>query len=468
MRIIDHISIEIYNELLVEYEKNIKQNGHYLNVFGIFMHEIMIYLSNFVQIKNSKSQYDYEIEFPFLNSNYIEYPFEVNNSNLNKLRPQSFKRLLVKALFFFFRFGKKCSYSNDISGEVLKFSTSHLFKIQMEYINDVKCFLPNKDDQFSKLNKFLYRFCEKNEVKNSEIFCNNFISYIDQFIQDKPPVINSALFLSSSNLILNNRIIASHFLENNKSVIAFAHGEHDMLALDDPASGYGEMSYCTYFVSYGSNNLVYEKYNKPLKGHSPIIKRRDSAIVRSFYKSSKINTQKDSDNGLYIANGFNANYKWGPFQHHDDEFYMEWQNILYSINNNLAYKSHPSSRSNEIPLKASTILDGNLNKINLQKYGYIVIDFFSTAMAVSSASNLPIIYFNLGLMNLNDKAKSDLKKRVYWVDINLKGDIKEQVTSGFKGFFSSTRKFNKQYSVNYSLSNSKLKNILNSIIFKSE
>ena len=86
MRIIDHISIEIYNDLLVEYEKNIKQNGHYLNVFGIFMHEIMIYLSNFVQIKNSKSQYDYEIEFPFLNSKYILHLFYYYFTLLHKKR----------------------------------------------------------------------------------------------------------------------------------------------------------------------------------------------------------------------------------------------------------------------------------------------------------------------------------------------------------------------------------------------
>ena len=467
MRKIDHISITIYNELMGEYEKNIIKNGHYLNVFGIFMHEIMIYLTNYTHIKYSKYEYDYELDFPFLNSEYIEFPFKINHSNLYKVQPQSFKRLLVKIIFFFMRFGKKCSYNSVISSEVIKFTTRNLFKLQMECLDDAKCFLPNKQDQFSKLRKFLNQFCERNKVKNKEFFFENFISYINQFVQDTPPLINSDLFLSSSNLILNNRIAAAHFLENNKTVIAFAHGEHDMFTLDDPASGYGEMSYCTYFVSYGSSDLTFEKYNNPLKGHNPKIIRRDSSIIRSFYNSEKINKQPCSDNGLYIANGLNANYKWGPFQHHDDEDYIEWQNILYSVNNDLAYKKHPATYINEIPSCASNIIEGNLNSLNLNNYGFIVIDYFSTAVAISAASNLPIIYFNLGPNNLNKKVKSDLEKRVYWVDINLEEDIKEQIISAFRGFFSSARKYNKQYSVNYSLSENNLDSILKNLIIDS-
>ena len=142
------------------------------------------------------------------------------------------------------------------------------------------------------------------------------------------------------------------------------------------------------------------------------------------------------------------------------------QNILYSVNNDLAFKKHPATYINQIPSSVSTIIEGNLNSLNIDSYGFIVIDYFSTAMAISSASNLPIIYFNLGPHNLNKKVKSVLEERVYWVDINFEDDIKEQVRRAFRSFFSSTRKYNKQYSVNYSLSDGRLDSILNDLIIK--
>ena len=147
--------------------------------------------------------------------------------------------------------------------------------------------------------------------------------------------------------------------------------------------------------------------------------------------------------------------------------YMLFQKALYDVNSNLVYKKHIATRGKYIPDKASHVIYENLNKLNLDNYGFIVIDFISTAMVIASASNVPIIYFHLGLINLNDEALSDLRERVFWVDIDFEEDIESQIVTGFNNFFSSIRKYNKQYSLKYSLSNKSFHEILASILNKS-
>ena len=61
----------------------------------------------------------------------------------------------------------------------------------------------------------------------------------------------------------------------------------------------------------------------------------------------------------------------------------------------------------------------NLKEIDLTPYNFIVLDFMSTGFTLSVASSLPVIYFNLGLMNIASSVVDEMKKRVFWFDVDI-------------------------------------------------
>ena len=71
MRAADEFSIELNHILKEEYSNLRTKVGPYSNIIGVFFHEIMIYLSNYYLIKNSKYEYKHKIKFPYLNSDYV-------------------------------------------------------------------------------------------------------------------------------------------------------------------------------------------------------------------------------------------------------------------------------------------------------------------------------------------------------------------------------------------------------------
>ena len=463
MRKIDYISINIYHSLVTEYENNIKENGPYLNIFGIFMHEIMKYLTNYIIIENSNYNYNFEMDFPYLNTKYIKQPFHVLSLNSKQITTN--KQKLLKNIFKLSIFSKKnITICEDTPSEVKKYLIKNIFRFNISYTNRVKCFLPTKMSQINKLKDFLLEFCLKYKVLNHDIFIQNFIQYIELYIQDNECEFNGEYFIGGSNSILSNRIMAAYFLANGKQVISLAHGEQDMLTLDDPYCGYADMSFCTYYISYGSRCLTFNNYNTPLPGHKPTILRRNSEIVNNFYKNNSVDSIDIKKPALYIPTSFSKNRRYGPFRDMDDEDYLSWQCEIFDKKRKIFYKGHPSNYFKPDFVNIDEMVYDNLKNINFNEYGYIILDYMSTAFALAAASSIPIIYFNLGLMNISEDVIEDVKSRVFWVDIDLTNDIKPQIESALLTFIKVRRNYKKNYTSQYSLADNRLKDILAKIL----
>jgi hypothetical protein len=96
--------------------------------------------------------------------------------------------------------------------------------------------------------------------------------------------------------------------------------------------------------------------------------------------------------------------------------------------------------------------DLKINKYYLTEYDIYVLDFFSTVSNIIIATDKPILYFNLGLMNINPRAMSDFKKRVFWYDVNLGMDFDLQIKDAFDKFYSNNQHYENTFSEKYCIS----------------
>lgn len=466
MRFIDSIALKIYSELVREYETNSKENGPFLNIFGIFMHVIMVYLSNYIIISRSSFNYGEKVNFPYLNSSYTNQPFKLTfEDNLNLTTVKERLPLILLSLNLT---GKKVMLGNNLEKDVVFYFLRYFRKFRCDRIRNPKIYLPNKNKQIAKLRKYLFDFCENYKVRNSDYFVSNLIDYIEKYLTEQKITIKSEFFLSGSNCILENRITAAKFLSQDKKVIAFAHGDSDMLVLDDPYGGYADMSYCNFYVSYGTCNLSFGEYNSPLKYHNPIILRRSSKEVQKKLSLKNIKPPDCKLKGLYIPTGFSGNERYGPFRDMDDGVYIEWQKAILDSGLDLDYKVYPTNKGEMVSYKdlGSNVnyIYKNLKEIDLKPYNFIVLDFMSTGFTLGVASSLPVIYFNLGLMNIASSVVDEMKKRVFWFDVDISKNHNNQIRDGYKVFFNSKRKYINSYSRKYSLSDQSTESILGSVI----
>jgi hypothetical protein len=96
------------------------------------------------------------------------------------------------------------------------------------------------------------------------------------------------------------------------------------------------------------------------------------------------------------------------------------------------------------------VIKENLQKIDLERVcDFIILDYFATAHSIASATSKPIIYFNLGLRNINCETKDIYSSRVYWVDIDLNSDLEDQISEAINKFTSQSIVINNDYFSEY-------------------
>ena len=123
---------------------------------------------------------------------------------------------------------------------------------------------------------------------------------------------------------------------------------------------------------------------------------------------------------------FNGNIRYGPYRDIDDNIYFNFQNELMNFFKNAEIKIHPKGKKKYFQkLKKRKTIDLNFNKI-YNNYDVYIFDYFSTPFSRAIATNKPIIYFDIGLRNLEKSVLDILKKRVYYFKINLDLNLEDQ------------------------------------------
>ena len=425
-----------------------------IDLIGIFFHQIMIYATNFYIIKNNKKTYIGKINFPFLNNEYVKEIPTLNFDDSIRRKTSTIHKI-IKFIQFFFPF----SSSIDIEGEGNAFFEKKIFivrnffKYKFNQTLNTKIFIKDKPGQIHNLQILLEKIAIVIDIKEKDDFILNFIKYVNSYISQKPVLSKSDILIVGSNTNLISRINSAIYLSQGKKVICISHGEHSPYVIDEPSTGYGEFSYCRDYINFG-RELDYSqlKYAYPIM-KLPTVHYRNSKIIKSYYKNHKnikyINL-KNSTKKLYIPTIFSGNARYGPFRDIEDDLYQKWQNSIMSLDYNINYKIHPKNK-NEPQSNYQKIVRKNLKDI-LNKYDFYLLDYISTASALCVATDKPIIYFNIGQRNLLKEAKELLKKRTFWVDIDLNKDLSFQINKAIKDFNEIKKSYVNHYTEKYSLS----------------
>ena len=463
MRPEDKFSLNINTYLKQKYNVLSHEVNPYSNIIGIFYHELMIYFTNYYLIKNSTYKYNQKIDFPYLNTDYCNKPFLLSHAIANA-RNTSLKQLIllivVKLRHQLCRFYYCKSTIGVLAPDyffLTKIVTLPLY-IRIKLLKNKNAYIIKYDYQLSYLKKILFELCAIYKIPEPVIFIENFLNYVKQYITDKQKISQYDYLIVGSNSVLNYRINGANALLQNKYVITFAHGEACVGVLDDPYVGYGELSYCTHYIDYGSKKLTFGENNLPLH-NPPIILKRSSSIIKKYYRECSIRKEinQKTFKGLYIPTGFSNNKRYGPFRDIDDRIYINCQNAICDFSNNIFYKAYPG-QNKLVNISDERLIKGDLKtKIHiLKQFDLIIIDYFSTISNLVAATDKPIIYFNLGLMNIAREAKKDFKERVFWCDVDLSKDYSIQVQNGFNKFFQSEQSFVNTYTKKYCLNNNNM------------
>lgn len=420
--------------------------NHHGNIYGIFMHDIMCFITNILILRNSGDNSSSSIQFPFLSKEFIKKPHLLTfhkNYPLKQNLKVIIKNLLSRKLCG--SRGTICINYNDY----FAVDRSKLFfelrkqGFELRFVNNMKAYLQHPELQLLDLQYNLKKIFCNLKVKNSNIYIDILLSYIKSKISYKRLNYKCDAFLCGTLSLIQNRIISANLFGNAK-VFSICHGKHSSQTLDDPYMGYAEHSYTHFCISYGTKKLPYGNLNQPLFGFKPKILFRGSDNLYMNKEQIHLTRMKDAKPRiLYITGSLNDNFRYGPFRDIDDYIYL---NILIKVRDHIPFikfKFHPKNIrkvSNDFPLE-----DDFKNFVN---YDIICLDYFSTAFAEVAATNIPILYFDLGLMNLHTAVKKDFQSRceiINFKDLKFNGDL---VDNALKNILS--RSYKPDYSLNFS------------------
>jgi len=221
----------------------------------------------------------------------------------------------------------------------------------------------------------------------------------------------------------------------NRPIINIVHGAGDQLLFDEPFFGYGDRTNSSILFGFGPKPLKGvkdDKYLKSLYGQPEYI-TSNSNFIKRIYNNNNILPIKNHAKmkWMYVPDSLMHHKRYGPFSGNiPSKLYLQWQTTLMSNFDSILYKRHPKGHSIFRELSNNDLknlilphsrdipfITDNFYDIYDQCDGYI-FDHISTGFMVASATNKPIIYFNIGKRNLTDYAEKIVKERCLWIDVD--------------------------------------------------
>ena len=432
-------------DIIDNHLKNQKKIPDSQNLIKIFYMELVIYASNFNIIKYSPFKHNSPVQFPYLNSDYI------NNQKKIKFKRLKNKNRLIDSLKI--GINKNIFISRNISLNKKKLVMLNIMN-KVQFLSEINLTLLEMDNQIIDLNILLKKIMNFFKLKNAN-FSSNFVNYVKVNLSDGNNLTNfrpkNSTLIVGTNMNISNRLLSAKFLqEKTNKVISINHSCYPFYLYNEPIRNV-EYSLCTDYISYGNYN-----FSKKIKKTFFSIPKFHFTSFKNIKGNFKIKTIKklnmrENFKYLYVPNMFNKNIRYGPYRDMDDEIYYKFQKELLNTFRNANIKNHPKGQINHFrENEKHTKL--NFDKI-LNLYDVYIFDYFATAFSEAIATDKPIIYFDLGLRNLEKSLLDIIKKRVYYYKINLDESFEQQLKKFLLNF--DDHQINKQnfFTQKYSLNN---------------
>lgn len=401
------------------------------DLVNIFFHELVKYTTSYHFASTTFLQNIKKPFFPFVDQDYIN---NIEHFVYNKRNMSLSLKFSEKFLVFFSAYSGNKTISIRESGlltfrELLRLV---LKRYKIVFLSNHSIFLECYEQSLIELKELLYDLANIiSVVNNVDEFVLNFVSFVEIHITRSREYPEADLLIVGSNLILENRISSYHFMSLNKSVVSLGHGDVSIFMYDEPFVYYGEISLCTDYITYGKADAKSSSRFDYLQGDiKPRIHYRSGQTIISIWKKASLKSKTKFNKtlkGLYVPTAFSGYERYSPFRDYNDEIYQNFQKMIANLDLRISYKIHPSTGGKDTK-GFFDYINGNLKNLKtLKKFDFFIIDYISTASTVLQATDKHILYFDIGLRNLNDNVKSLLKERMHYKKINLDGNISEEL-----------------------------------------
>jgi len=453
----------IYHALVEGFEECERAVQPHVNVFSLFFHHLMRILTGYILKNNellgpykpSKEVLDFPVNrFPYIN--YMEIlnnvDYESKDYSLVKDDNPYIKRKLISFLSRSLKpFGKgsigiseNTLFNRDLvlglirNGYQVQFL--HDFKISVDYL-DIQLKLISEC-----INKIFINLCIANSPEPViEIIKRHIINSV---AENNNIRIDCDAIIAGSMCELINCSYGAISRLSGIPIISIMHGEGDQLLFNEPVFGYGDRTYPSVLFGFGPGPLEGIKDGKYLRSlyDQPEYMTSNSNFIKRIYNNDNVVPIKNHAKmkWMYIPDSITYHIRYGPFAGNiPPQLYLQWQRTLLNSFDNIIYKRHPKGHSlfrkltnnnlkNLLVPHSNDILFTSENFYNIYEQcdGYI-FDHISTAFMVASATDKPIVYFNLGKRNFTDYAEKIIRERCLWLDVDPAnpGDLREQIES---------------------------------------
>ena len=212
MRESDRKSLEIYETIREYYCKTADLYDSYLNLVGVFFHDLMIYSTNHFLMKENGNEDNIAARLPFISKEYARSPYSIESKPVKDFE-KSFKKRIGE---IFTSFNKKSSValspflSHDFNAvwDVVK-------KRKVRFECNAHLFVPEREKQLEYVKQLLREISEMLNIKHGGIFIDNFTGYVNSFLTDKKVNTSADIFICGAGSHIINRINSANYLHNN-------------------------------------------------------------------------------------------------------------------------------------------------------------------------------------------------------------------------------------------------------------
>ena len=390
------------------------------NIFTVFYHDLVIHFSGILLQRAASGSYADVPTFPYVDKLYSISPYKIGLPTLSKPKGNwAYKNWLREIQVIPLAIGNSLPY-----GYKQQWLTSRFVSLLGVFQKPVRSFLPKQRQQIDALLACIGELCSDHAVPTVGAIQDNWARYADIHTTEEQKYLNQNSIILGNRQDLQNRKLAVNFLQQDKEVVAFTHGEIASVVFDEPMYGYAERTLCSTLVEYGKQG-VGEPDARVLVRPKAVLYRNSSVAKTQYRRSECIESRGLNESQvLYIPTTYVGNQIYGPFHAYEDLIYREWHSALVEAIPSLTVKVHPKS---VVELQPPGQLERRWLDDCINEYDVLIVDYMATAAVLSIVSEKPIIYFDIGLRRLSEGFERDLRARSQYERIDINGNLCEQI-----------------------------------------
>jgi len=409
----------VLNRVFVCQQELVQSIGSHGNIVTLFFHELAIHFSGILIQREHAISSQAQPAFPYTNHQYSIAPYLYDFSSSQSLPKMSSALELMHRL----------RVLSVARGEAIPFGyeqdrmKSILVNLLTGYQAPAKGFVSSLQLQLEMLEALIQDLCAEHSINGVDAVIWNWQRYVNGYCTEDRIKVPEERLIIGNRQNLQNRILAHNYMEQGKKVTAFTHGEISSAIFTEPMYDYAERGVCTELVEYGQPQTV-DNSRTILPPQRTVY--RTSSLAKSFFKLSREipSPTLSSLKILYIPTTYVGDYIYGPSHAYPDDIYAEWHRALHSVFSSAIFKAHPKSKVDR-PYPGNT--EQRWLDDCIDEYDVYILDYFATSTVRAMLSDKPVIYFDIGLRPLADEFMRALKKRCFYWQIDINGDLKEQL-----------------------------------------